>query len=192
MTEKKTIIIDNYDSFSYNLKHQIESILGHHVDIVKNDTIIIEDLSPYEYIILSPGPGLPIEAGRLMQIIKHYQSAKKILGVCLGMQAIAESFGSKLYQLQQVYHGIQNNIIRIDEDSKLFKNLPLEIKVGRYHSWVVSNLQLTDQITITSIDEHDNIMSIEHKSLPIYGVQFHPESILTPLGDDIIRNFFEL
>lgn len=190
--KKQILVIDNYDSFTYNLVHYIKALEKVQVDVYRNDKINLEDIKTYDYIVLSPGPGLPDEAGILKQIIKTYGSTKKILGVCLGMQAIAEVYGYKLKNLDQVYHGISTNIYLETSTDPLFKGLPSYFKVGRYHSWIVENSDNSEHLIITSRDKNKQIMSITHKSHHVYGVQFHPESILTDHGKNIINNFISI
>ena len=187
----KTIVIDNYDSFTYNLVQMIEEFSGAEPDVIRNDEITPEGVSNYENIILSPGPGVPKEAGNLLSIIEHNYQNKKILGVCLGLQAIGEVFGSELENLPNVYHGIQSSIKRTEVNCPLFQELPEQIDVGRYHSWVIDKNKVGDDLLITSYDTQGEIMSARHKDYSVYGVQFHPESILTPSGKDIIANFFK-
>ncbi len=189
---EKILVIDNYDSFTYNLVHYIEANPKYVVDVYRNDEILIDDIEHYNTIILSPGPGLPDEAGILKSIIERYSFKKKILGVCLGMQAIGEVFGAKLENLNSVFHGVSTPITITQKDDLLFKNIPKNINVGRYHSWVVSNTSFPENLIITSTDNNNQIMSIRHKSLKVYGVQFHPESILTKYGHDIITNFLDI
>ena len=185
---KKVLIVDNYDSFTYNLVHLVEEVLGHSVDIKKNDQLTIEEVDAYEYLILSPGPGLPQEAGLLKELIQTYATKKKILGVCLGLQAIGEVFGCQLKQLSQVYHGIKSEVLQC-ESSILFEGLTERLEVGRYHSWVIDESTITDKLIITSRDATGKIMSIEHNAYKVYGVQYHPESIMTEAGKIILRNF---
>ena len=187
---EKILIIDNYDSFTYNLVEYVRQF-GYEVDVYRNDEISIEEIDTYSTIILSPGPGIPKEAGLLKSIIEHYGSTKKILGVCLGMQAIGEVYGGKLENLATVVHGISSPI-KISNDNDLFKDLPIEFNVGRYHSWVVSNDDFPEELEITSIDKSNQIMSFEHKKYNVHGVQFHPESILTEHGMKMIQNFLEI
>lgn len=186
------LLIDNYDSFTYNLLHFIESVSDKKVDVVRNDKITLQDINKYDTIILSPGPGLPKDAGILLDAIKHYASSKKILGVCLGMQAIGEVFGGKLKNLHQVYHGVATNLEVIEHSDLLFKGIPKNFKVGRYHSWVIDEKDFPKELIITSIDEKENIMSLKHQNFQVYGVQFHPESILTQYGKEIIANFLAI
>ncbi|MBV6484943.1 MAG: Anthranilate synthase component 2 [Flavobacteriales bacterium] len=183
------LLLDNFDSFTYNLVHYIESISDFTVDVFRNNEISIEKVNDYEIIILSPGPGLPKDAGITKQLIETYAPHKKILGVCLGMQAIGEVFGGKLKNLEKVYHGISTPIKVIDKDNLLFNNLPEQFNVGRYHSWVIDKNCFPADLSITSIDENNEPMSLKHNEVQVYGVQFHPESILTEHGKTILRNF---
>lgn len=176
----KIVIIDNYDSFTYNLSHLVKES-GAEVTVLRNDSFQLEDLEPYHKILLSPGPGIPQEAGLLMEVIRQYAGKKPILGVCLGEQAIGEVFGGKLTNLSEVYHGVQSRI-RLTQPDYLFEGLPEEIPVGRYHSWVVDQEGLPDSLEITAVSQEGYIMAIRHKSLDVRGIQFHPESILTPDG----------
>ncbi len=188
---KKIIIIDNYDSFTYNLVHAIQEIVGHPIEVVRNDVIDYDLLDTMDYIVLSPGPGIPEEAGDLKAVIKRYAGKKKMLGVCLGQQAIAEVFGATIKNLDEVYHGVQTPVSVINDDP-LFAGIPSPIDVGRYHSWVVEKDTLSNEFIITSEDDKGEIMSMRHKELPIYAVQFHPESILTPTGEQMLANFLEV
>ena len=189
---EKILVIDNYDSFTYNLVHYIESNPNYEVDVFRNDEITLNDVRKYDTIILSPGPGLPKDNQILYEVIKTYAPTKKILGVCLGMQAIGEFFGGTLINLPTVYHGVASPIEVIDERDLLFKNLPQHLKVGRYHSWVISNDNFPKELTVTSIAEDKQVMSIKHKKFNAYGVQFHTESILTEHGKEIIANFLAI
>jgi len=185
----KILVFDNYDSFTYNLVQMIEKIMGEKVDVYRNDEILLEDIDRYEKIILSPGPGIPEEAGILLDLIKKYAPSKSILGVCLGQQAIAEAFGGNLINLSEIFHGVATTSKTIKENTKLFKNLSMEIEVGRYHSWAVNSENFPDELEITAVDQDGMIMALQHKKHDVHGVQFHPESILTPDGEQIIRNF---
>ena len=185
----KIILIDNYDSFTYNLVHLVKE-LGVTVDVLKNDSFQLKDLEDYDGILLSPGPGLPKDAGLLTDVIAYYSSRKPILGICLGEQAIGEVFGAKLTNLEQVCHGTQSSIV-ILKHSTIFEGLPPIIKVGRYHSWVVSAPSLPDSLEITAQTVDRQVMAIEHKIYPVIGIQFHPESILTPYGRTIIGNWIK-
>ena len=185
---KKIIVIDNYDSFTYNLVHYLED-LNCDVTVFRNDEFDIEELQKFDKILLSPGPGIPDEAGLLKEVIKTYSATKSILGVCLGQQAIAEVFGGSLINLEKVYHGVATNIKIQVQDEPLFKGLESEIEVGRYHSWVVNPNDFPEVLEITSLDENGQIMSLRHKTYDVRAVQFHPESILTPHGKKILENW---
>ena len=185
----KTVIIDNYDSFTYNLAHLVKE-LGAEVSVVRNDQFRLSELKPFDKIILSPGPGIPTEAGLLMDVIDAYASVKPILGVCLGHQAIGEYFGGKLTNLSQVFHGIAS-IISITAPDYIYKELPAQVQVGRYHSWVVDNEGLSDCLEVTSVSEEGQIMSLRHKQYDVRGIQYHPESVLTPEGRKIIANWLK-
>ncbi|NBC82284.1 MAG: aminodeoxychorismate/anthranilate synthase component II [Bacteroidetes bacterium] len=188
---KKVLVIDNYDSFTYNLVHYIESILDFKVTVVRNDEISLEEIDKYDKILMSPGPGIPNEAGICLEMIKTYARKKSILGVCLGHQAIGEAFGGKLTNLSEVYHGIGTNIILKHKDEPLFKELPDHFEAGRYHSWVVSTENLPDDLMITCEDDQGMIMGLTHKNLDVRGVQFHPESVLTQNGLKMIENWLK-
>lgn len=189
---EKILILDNYDSFTYNLVHYVESDPNYKVDVYRNDEITLEDVDKYDTIILSPGPGLPKDAGILKPLIEKYSSTKKILGVCLGMQAIGEVFGGTLVNLDNVFHGVASTIQVTDRKDKLYKNIPLSFKIGRYHSWVIDKKGFLDEIKITSVEENGQIMSLKHKAYNLYGVQYHPESLLTEHGKEIIANFLSI
>lgn len=184
----KILIFDNYDSFTYNLVHLVKELGFTDVDVYRNDKIALEDIAKYDKIILSPGPGIPSEAGLLLPLIKKYAGKKPILGVCLGHQAIGEAFGAKLSNLEDVYHGVATKIEVIKPDY-LFKGLDNELEVGRYHSWIVDKEGLPGCIEVTAVDSNGQIMALRHKEYDIHGVQFHPESVLTPAGETIVRNF---
>jgi anthranilate synthase component II len=185
----RILIIDNYDSFTYNLVHAIKKISGLQVDVFRNDEIALEEIEKYDKIVLSPGPGLPNEAGLLLNIIKKYAPSKSILGVCLGHQAIGEAFGGRLHNMNRVIHGMATPVTLTPTKSSLFKELPETFDVGRYHSWIVEKEHLPECFEVTSYDENGNIMSMKHKEFDVEGVQFHPESVLTPLGEKIIENW---
>lgn len=185
---KKIVVIDNYDSFVYNLVHYLEE-LDCQVTVMRNDQFHINDLKAYDKILLSPGPGIPDEAGLLKEVIKNYATSKPILGVCLGQQAIGEVFGGSLTNLDQVFHGVATTIDIIQEDCLLFKGLQPQIEVGRYHSWVVSKDDFPQSLEITAIDENGQIMALRHREYDVRGVQFHPESVLTPQGKEMIKNW---
>jgi anthranilate synthase component 2 len=189
----KILIFDNYDSFTYNLVHVVEKIIHGKVDVYRNDKISLEKINEYDKIILSPGPGLPCESGLLLDLIKEYAATKSILGVCLGQQAIGEVFGGTLINLSTVYHGVATKI-NVNENrtrsaNDIFDSLPSELEVGRYHSWIVSNENFPGDLEITAEDENKYIMALRHKTLDVQGVQFHPESVLTPLGEQMMRNW---
>ncbi len=185
---KKIIVIDNYDSFTYNLVHYLED-LNCEVTVYRNDEFDIEELQKFDKILLSPGPGIPNEAGLLKEVIKTYSATKSILGICLGQQAIAEVFSGSLINLEKVYHGVATNIKIQAQDELLFKDLDSEIEVGRYHSWVVNPTDFPEVLEVTSIDENGQIMSLRHRTFDVRAVQFHPESILTPHGKKILENW---
>ena len=185
---KKIVVIDNYDSFTYNLVHYLED-LNCEVTVFRNDEFYIDELKNFDKILLSPGPGIPDEAGMLKEVIKTYASTKSILGVCLGQQAIGEVFGGSLTNLEKVYHGVATPVNILVDDETLFDGLEKQIEVGRYHSWVVNTTDFPDVLEITSVDENGQIMSLRHKTLDIRGVQFHPESVLTPNGKEILKNW---
>ncbi len=184
---KKILVIDNYDSFTYNLVHYLED-LNCEVTVVRNDKLHLDDIEPYDKIVLSPGPGIPDEAGLLKAIIATYAPTKSILGVCLGQQAIGEVFGGKLINLEEVYHGVATNVTITVDDEPLFEGLDKTIEVGRYHSWVVDP-NLPDSLEATSVDSNGQIMSLRHKVYDVKGVQYHPESVLTPQGKKILKNW---
>jgi anthranilate synthase component II len=209
----KILVFDNYDSFTYNLVHLVEKILHEKVDVFRNDQIPLEKVKEYDKIILSPGPGIPSEAGLLLPLVKEYSATKSILGVCLGHQAIGEAFGGKLVNLETVYHGVATNVRVVgressivnresttmtgDDDSRftihdgrdLFEGLPNEFEAGRYHSWIVSDDNFPEELEVTARDDNDLIMALQHKKFDVRGVQFHPESVLTPVGEVIMRNW---
>ena len=184
--ERKILVIDNYDSFTYNLVHYLED-LGCEVTVKRNDQLTLDEVEPFDKIVLSPGPGIPDEAGLLKAIIKKYAPSKSIFGVCLGQQAIGEVFGGKLINLETVYHGVATKV-KITQKDILFKGLPDEIEVGRYHSWVVDP-NLPDSLIATSYDENGQVMSLRHVEYDVCGVQYHPESVLTPHGKKILENW---
>ena len=184
----KVLVFDNYDSFTYNLVQMVEQITGEKVDVVRNDQIALEDIQKYDKIILSPGPGIPEEAGILLDVIKKYAPTKSILGVCLGQQAIAEAFGGSLINLTEIFHGVATEAIQIS-NHKILNDLPPTLEVGRYHSWAVNPENFPEELEITSTDSKGMIMSLKHKTFDVHGVQYHPESILTPDGKKIIENF---
>lgn len=185
----KILVLDNYDSFTFNLVQMIEQIVGKSVSVLKNDEISLEQIEEFDKIILSPGPGIPSEAGLLLDVIKKYYDKKPILGVCLGQQAIAEAFGGSLIQLDEIFHGVATMAKSTNISTKILENLPSNLEVGRYHSWAVNPQNFPEELQITSVDEEGMIMSIQHKKYKVYGVQYHPESILTPYGKAILKNF---
>jgi len=205
----KILVFDNYDSFTYNLVHLVERILHQKVDVHRNDQIPLEKVKEYDKIILSPGPGIPEEAGLLLPLIKEYASSKSIFGVCLGHQAIGEAFGGKLVNLNEVYHGVAtpvtivnrgksvvngelNSRLTSGDSRNLFEGLPEELEVGRYHSWIVSDENFPKELEVTARDENNLIMALQHRTYDVQGVQFHPESVLTPSGETILRNWLRI
>ena len=192
----KTVIIDNYDSFTYNLAHLVRE-LGVSVDVMRNDRFQLAELEAYDRIILSPGPGIPEEAGLLLDVIRTYADRKPMLGVCLGEQAIGQVFGARLLNLSKVFHGVQTlvSLVRVDDagagfaPDPLFDGLPERIPVGRYHSWVVDRADFPQTLAITAVDDEGHIMALRHREYPIHGIQFHPESVLTPDGKKILENW---
>ena len=184
---KKIVVIDNYDSFTYNLVHYLEA-MDAEVTVLRNDEFDWEELEEFEKIILSPGPGIPDEAGLLKDVIRKYAATKSILGVCLGQQAIGEVFGGQLINLDEVFHGVATKIKITVDDEVLFQDLPSEFEVGRYHSWVVQS-PLPMDLEITAVDETGQIMALRHKTFDVRAVQFHPESVLTPNGKQILANW---
>jgi len=188
----RILVFDNYDSFTYNLVHLVEKIIHQKVEVFRNDEIPLEKVKDYDKIILSPGPGIPVEAGLLLPLIKEYASSKSILGVCLGHQAIGEAFGGSLVNLSTVYHGVATKCQLDNGKSALFKGLPEEIEVGRYHSWVVDDKGFPNELEITARDDNNYIMGLQHKKYDVQGVQFHPESVLTPMGEAIMKNWLKM
>jgi anthranilate synthase component II len=215
----KILVFDNYDSFTYNLVHLVEKILHQKVDVYRNDQVPLEKVKEYDKIILSPGPGLPEEAGLLLPLIKEYASSKSILGVCLGHQAIGEAFGGMLVNLSEVYHGVATPVEIVSRESSnvngksnsrltspsaaeglpkaqhvsrnLFEGLPEVFQAGRYHSWIVSDENFPEELEVTARDENNFIMALQHKTFDVQGVQFHPESVLTPMGENILKNWLK-
>jgi len=185
----KILVLDNYDSFTYNLVQYVQEIIGAKVDVFRNDAISLKEVDAYDKIILSPGPGLPKDAGIMPELIKKYAPTKHILGVCLGHQAIGEAFGGTLHNIEKVYHGVATPIEVVDGNALLFRGLPKEIEVGRYHSWIVERPNLPEELQITAVDEFGAIMAMRHRTYNVRGVQFHPESVLTPKGKAMLRNF---
>jgi anthranilate synthase component II len=188
----KILVFDNYDSFTYNLVHLVQMITGDVVEVHRNDQIPLEEVKKYDKIILSPGPGIPEEAGLLLPLIKEYAASKPILGVCLGHQAIGQAFGGSLTNLSDVYHGVATPITQVEGTHQvLFDGLPQTFDVGRYHSWVVNRNDLPKDLEITAEDASGFIMAMRHKTYDVQGVQFHPESVLTPSGEAIMRNWLK-
>jgi len=203
----KILVFDNYDSFTYNLVHLVKKIVKDQLDVYRNDQIPLEKVKEYDKIILSPGPGVPQEAGLLLPLIKEYAQSKSILGVCLGHQAIGQAFGGSLINLTTVYHGVSTPVKVVKRETSnvkdvsrltsylshdLFKNLPDEIEVGRYHSWIVSDEDFPKELEVTARDDNGYIMALQHKTYDVQGVQFHPESVLTPDGETILRNWLRV
>ena len=186
----KIVIIDNYDSFTYNLSHLVKE-LGAEVTVVRNDQFRLDELEPYDRIILSPGPGIPSEAGLLLDVIRTYADSKPILGVCLGHQAIGEAFGAMLENLTEVFHGVATPC-HIVADDPLFSGIPRTTAIGRYHSWVVSRDALPQCLEVTAVSDEGQIMALRHRHLNVRGIQFHPESVLTPDGKKMLQNFLSL
>lgn len=187
----KVLILDNYDSFTYNLVQYVEEELAQPIDVFRNDQISLDAVATYDLIILSPGPGVPAEAGIMPALIKRYASEKIIFGVCLGHQAIGEAFGGKLVNLDQVHHGIETTMTRTKNDDVLLAGVPATFNAGRYHSWVIDPATLPAELEITATGEYGGIMALQHKEYPIFGVQFHPESIMTEHGRLMIRNLLQ-
>jgi anthranilate synthase component 2 len=187
----KILILDNYDSFTYNLVHMVEKITGVFPAVFRNDEISIADVGNYDMIMLSPGPGIPDEAGILKAVIKEYAGKKPMFGVCLGLQAITEVFGGSIINMDEVFHGVATEMCVTDQENLLFKGLPSKFPAARYHSWIAANKDFPEVLKVTCLDEDGGIMAIQHTAFNISAVQFHPESILTDLGEDIVRNFIE-
>ncbi|WP_417429051.1 anthranilate synthase component II [Halpernia sp.] len=193
-TEKSTskiLVLDNYDSFTYNLVQMIEEIVDAKIDVFRNNEISLDDVEKYDKIILSPGPGIPKESGILLDLIKTYAPKKSIFGVCLGLQAIGEAFGGNLINLSEIYHGVATEVQILNPKSKIFKNFPETFEAGRYHSWALSPEDFPKELEITAIDKDKMIMALQHKIYDVQAVQFHPESILTPKGKEILENFLK-
>ena len=186
----KILVLDNYDSFTYNIVHALKKFTNN-IDVFRNDEIALEEVEKYDKILLSPGPGIPDEANLLKPIIEKYAPTKSIFGICLGQQAIGEVFGGTLLNTQEVFHGVQSTIEVIHSDEILFKDLDQNLKVGRYHSWVVSNKNFPEELEITAIGPKGEVMALRHKTYDVRGVQFHPESILTPEGEQMIENWLK-
>ena len=188
----KIVIIGNYDSFTYNLVHLINEIIDGEVTVLRNDQFEIDALEAFDHIILSPGPGLPEEAGLLKEVIRKYGSTKKIFGVCLGLQAIGEVFGGELKNLSKVFHGMKTTMKQTENTDPIFEGIDQTFEAGRYHSWVINKDSFPDELLITAVDDEGEIMAARHKYFDIYGVQFHPESIMTPDGRIMMTNFLNL
>ena len=186
----KILVFDNYDSFTYNLVHAVKKLGYTDVEVHRNDQITLEDIERFDKIILSPGPGVPSESGILLDVIRRYAPSKSILGVCLGEQAIAEAFGGTLINLTEVHHGVSSMVDVLHEDV-LFNGLANQLEVGRYHSWAAEKNTLPECLTITAEDEEGMIMALQHKTYDVRGVQFHPESVLTPDGEKMLKNWLE-
>lgn len=187
---EKILLFDNYDSFTYNLLHAVKKLGYTDIEVHRNDCIDLEEIGRFGKIILSPGPGIPSESGILLPLIKRYAPTKRLLGVCLGHQAIAEAFGGSLINLKEVHHGV-SSVIRLVEKDSLFDGLPAQVEVGRYHSWIVSRAKLPDCLQVTAVDEEGQIMALRHRQYDVRGIQFHPESVLTPLGEQMIANWLK-
>lgn len=187
----KILVIDNYDSFTYNLVQYIQEITDTPVSVFRNDAISLEEVALYDVVILSPGPGVPSEAGIMPELIKQYASTKPILGVCLGHQAIGEAFGGTLENLKQVYHGVETPINLLGDREPIFEGVPERFQAGRYHSWVVRKENLPDCFLVTAEDDEGMVMAFRHKEYKVMGLQFHPESIMTEHGKRMLDNFFK-
>ncbi|QTE22179.1 anthranilate synthase component II [Polaribacter cellanae] len=185
----KILILDNYDSFTYNLVHMVEKITGNFPTVFRNDEISIADVGNFDIIMLSPGPGIPDEAGILKEVIKTYAGVKPIFGVCLGLQAITEVFGGKIINLDEVFHGVATEMRVTDKNATIFKDVPETFLAARYHSWAATDEGFPEELQVTARDEDGLIQAIEHQIFPISAVQFHPESILTDVGEQLVRNF---
>jgi anthranilate synthase component 2 len=186
----RILVFDNYDSFTYNLVHLVEKLTHQKVEVHRNDRIPLEKVKEFDKIILSPGPGVPSEAGLLLPLIREYAASKSILGVCLGHQAIGEAFGGRLVNLSTVYHGVATPV-NILKKAHLFEGLPDTLEAGRYHSWVISEEGFPAELEVTARDANNYIMGLRHTSLDVQGVQFHPESVLTPMGEQILKNWLK-
>jgi anthranilate synthase component II len=187
----RILVFDNYDSFTYNLVHLVEKLIPEKVEVFRNDKIPLENVKDFDKIILSPGPGVPQEAGLLLPLIREYAATKSILGVCLGHQAIGQAFGGSLINLSQVYHGVSTTCTVQERGARLFEGLPPEFQVGRYHSWIVDRDSLPAEFQITADDDKGYIMAMQHNHYDLQGVQFHPESVLTPKGAEIMKNWLK-
>lgn len=189
--KKKIVIIDNYDSFTYNLVHAVEEIVGHEIDVFRNDKITAEACGAYDYIIISPGPGIPKDSGETLNIISQHYKTKKIFGVCLGLQSIAVALGGELTNLDQVFHGIETSM-EVIAPSPIYNGIDSNFIAGRYHSWVAEKEALPKELVINCVDANNQIMGLNHESYPVFAVQFHPESIMTPDGNKMLENFLNL
>ena len=188
----KILVLDNYDSFTFNLVHILRELgYGPKMDIFRNDKITLDQVQAYDKILLSPGPGIPSEAGIMLDLIAQYAATKSILGVCLGHQGIAEVFGASLYNMKEVLHGVATEVSLIDEDEVVFRGIPKNTTVGRYHSWAVVPDSVTESLKITALDGHNEVMAIRHQTYDVVGLQFHPESVLTDNGKLMIQNWIE-
>ena len=187
----KILLLDNYDSFTFNLVHRFRELGVAEVFVIRNDRVSLEELDTFTHLVLSPGPGIPSEAGSMLSVIEELKESVPILGVCLGHQALAESYGAKLSNLEQVVHGKEQEI-DLDADCSIFKGLPSKVRVGRYHSWVVDRETLPEELEVTATGPRGEVMAIAHKRLPLFGVQFHPESIMTDSGLSILQNWLSL
>ncbi len=186
----KILVFDNYDSFTYNLVHYLEKLSDAEITVVRNDKITLKEIDAFDKILLSPGPGIPSEAGILLELIKTYAPTKSILGVCLGQQAIAEAFGGSLSNLTEVFHGVSTPV-EIIVDDIIFKNIPKKLNVGRYHSWAVNTKDFPKELEITAVDGSGSIMALRHRKYDVHAVQFHPESVLTEHGETMIKNWID-
>lgn len=188
----KILVLDNYDSFTYNLVHIIRELgYGDSMDVIRNDKIALNDVDQYDKILLSPGPGIPLEAGIMLDLIRRYGPTKSILGICLGHQGIGEIYGAKLYNMKEVLHGVGTSVKLLKPDDYLFNGIPEEFVVGRYHSWAVEGNTVNGQLGINSVDDNGIVMGLSHKVYDVHGLQFHPESILTENGKQLIKNWLE-
>ena len=188
----KILILDNYDSFTYNLVQYVRELTGQDIDVYRNDEINLEAVAAYNTIILSPGPGLPKDAGIMPQLIQQYASDKSIFGVCLGHQAIGEAFGAELLNLDQVFHGVPTLMMQTHIDEPIFEHVPKTFEAGRYHSWVIKKDSLPNELIVTAVDDKGEIMAMRHREYELVGVQFHPESIMTPYGKQMLANFLKV
>jgi len=188
MSNNKIVVIDNYDSFTYNLVHLLQELDQEYV-VWRNDKFKLEDIDAFDKILLSPGPGIPEEAGLLLDVIRTYAPHKSILGICLGQQALAEVFGGTLFNMEKPLHGVATNITVVDESEKFFRDFPKDSKIGRYHSWAVNKDTLPASLKVTAIDENGIIMALTHTEYDVRGMQFHPESVLTTNGKKLIENW---